>query len=574
MTEDEIQSLLPECLLHSETYSLVITDLEGRYIFVNDVFKTRFSFISEKFIGQPSFIAIYPEDHQLCLKAVEQCFANPNKVVKVRLRKPDTNQHDFYWTEWEFSVFKDQHKTPIGILCLGHDITETEKASRQAKEFAQKVDTIIGEITDGFYQLDREWKFTKINKVAENILGITRENLLGRNFWDIFPDTTDYKYPSAYRKAMSEYIMVTFEDYRIDLDKWFSAVCYPSKEGLTVFFKDCTQEKKDKEKLKWSESKLRALYDSTTDGNILISPDYKILSFNKQANTVSQTVFGKPLQELADMWDYVLPNDKEDFYIDTQKALKGQYLKFEREIFFEQFSIWFEVAYFPVYDNEGRILGFTFNTTNIDARKKAELKLKQSETMLKALYDSASEAISFLDTNFRIIFTNKLSKEICKNIFGREPAIGDNCLDYTVPELQKEFSEYHKQVLQGQSIYVEKEHLGFWWAFTMFPVYDSENNIIGISDNVRDITERKNRELKILKQNEALNAIAWQQSHELRRPVANILGLCDLLKNHQNETEEMKNKYINFILQASQELDKIIHKIVYQANENEHIINK
>lgn len=164
MTEEDIKLLLPECLLYSETYSLVITDLEGRYIFVNQVFAKRFSFICTDFIGQPAFIAIYPEDHATCLFAVEQCLANPGKIVKAHLRKPDTSQQDFYWTEWEFSTFKDKSGNILGILCLGHDITETERASRRAKEFAQKVETIIEEITEGFYQLDREWKFTKLIK--------------------------------------------------------------------------------------------------------------------------------------------------------------------------------------------------------------------------------------------------------------------------------------------------------------------------------------------------------------------------------------------------------------------------
>lgn len=445
MTEDEIKSLLPEYLLNSETYSLVITDLEGRYIFVNDIFKDRFSFICENFIGQPSFITIYPEDHQVYLKAVEQCFANPDKVVKVNLRKPDTNASDFYWTQWEFSVFKDQHKKPIGILCLGHDITETEKASRQAKEFAQKVDTIIEGITEGFYQLDREWRFVAVNRVAEQILGVSREHLLGKCLWELFPDTPDYNYPTAYRKAMAENISVTFEDYRPDLDRWYSAVCYPSPEGLTIFFSDITQKKK---------------------------------------------------------------------YIDT---------------------------------------------------------IRQQEYMLRAIYQSTSEASTFIDKNFIIRYNNQVARNITLEVFGKEAQIGDNSLDYVLPEYRAEFERFYNNVLLGEKITVERSDGINWWQLSMYPVYDEQQQIIGIAHNVQNVTERKYRELKILQQNETLRAIAWQQSHELRRPVANILGLCDLLKNHKNETEEMKNKYIDMMLQVTQELDKIIHKIVQQSNESEYI---
>jgi PAS domain S-box-containing protein len=377
MTEDDIKSLLPECLLNSETYSLVITDLEGKYIFVNEVFKNRFSFISENFIGQPSFIAIYPEDHQVCLQAVEQCFANPSKVVKVHLRKPDTNQQGFYWTEWEFSVFKDQYKNIVGILCLGHDITETEKASRQAKEFAQKVDTIIEEITDGFYQLDREWKFIKVNKVAENILGITRENLLGRNFWDIFPDTTDCNYPSAYRKAMFEYLTVTFEDYRKDLDKWFSAVCYPSKEGLTIFFRDITQDKTNQIALQDSENKLKALYNSTSDSNLLINPEGKIIHFNKTANDIAVQQFQRELALGLPIKNFLLPESKEVIDIYFAKALKGETHQIEVERQIGNKKNWFEVTYLPVYDKDNLLIGVSLNTKDITEKSKLNSNSKK-----------------------------------------------------------------------------------------------------------------------------------------------------------------------------------------------------
>jgi PAS domain S-box-containing protein len=448
MTEEHIKSLLPEFLLNSETYSLVITDLEGRYIFVNDKFKQRFSFISENFIGQPSFIAIYTEDHQVCLQAVEQCLANPNKVVKVHLRKPDTTLNDFYWTKWEFSVFKDQHQTPIGILCIGHDMTETEKAARQARIFAKKVETIIEEIPDAFCQIDRQWRFVAANNLAAQILEVPKETLLVSKIWDLFPDTPDYNYPTAFRKAINENISIAFEDYLPFLNRWYDIICYPSTEGLTIFFRDITKTKK---------------------------------------------------------------------YADI---------------------------------------------------------IKRQEYMLQAIYQSTSEACTFIDKNFIIRYINKVARNITLQVFGKEVQIGENILDYILPEYRAEFEAFFSRVLLGENITVEKTDGIGWWQFSMYPVYDEQQQIIGIAHNAQDITERKKREVKILQQNETLHQIAWQQSHELRGPVANILGLCDLLKNYKNETEEMKEKYIDSILKVTQELDKIIHKIVHQANESAYLDNQ
>lgn len=575
MTKNDIEQLLSECLLRSKNYSLVITDLEGCYIYVNGVFKNRFSFMNIDFIGQPFRITIHPEDVEKCNFASYKCITNPNETFGVQVRKPDNLAGDFYWTEWEFSLFKDHDKRPVGILCLGHDITETEKASRQAKEFAQKVETIIEEITDGFYVLNREWKFVKINKVAEQILGIPREKLLGRKIWDIFPDTPDYNYPALFRKAIDEYITVTVEDYRADLDRWFSAVCYPSQEGLSVFFKDITIEKKKQFALEDTANKLKSILESTLNSYILISPQGKIMNFNQTAQNLALKYVKKNLAINTDMRDYLILESKEVFDSLFNKALQGEKSIIEVKRVIGSKEIWFETYYLPVYKEVTQeLIGVTLKTVNIDDRKQAERKLKQSETMLRALYDSSSEASTFIDKDFHILFTNKLAKEICKNIFGKEPQIGDRCLDYIVPDLQAEFADYYQRVLQGEIIYVEKEHCGSWWRFSLFPVYDNENNIVGISDNVKDITVRKENELKILKQNETLRQIAWQQSHEVRRPVASIMGMYNLLKDDQTATEEEKQKYLDYLLQATKELDKIIHKIVIQANENEYGTNE
>ncbi len=690
------KKLIPEFLLSSELYLLAITDLGGYYLFANELFEKRFA-SREDIIGKHFSMTIHPDEIEKCNLIAYQCIAQPGKTFQLQLRKKDESQSDFYWTKWEFSLFKDSDGNPAGILCLGYDITKAEIASWQAKEFAQKLDSMIERITDGFYVLNREWEFVEINQTAEKILNKTRQELIGRKIWDLFPGLPHYNYPEQFRKAMSECITVAFEDYRGDLDKWFHVFCYPSPEGLNVFFRDITQEKKIQQQLKDSETRLRAVLDSAADSHILISPDYKVLSFNKKANEFSMQLLGKPLTLMANMWEYTAPGTEQAFYENSQKALKGENVIIEREIFYHQTGkkLWFEVSYLPTYSDDGNILGFTFNAVNIDARKKAEEKLHQSEIMLRAIYDSSDESLNLIDTNYKIIYNNKLSKQITRMIFGKEAQIGDSSMDFYVPELREEFASYYERVLRGETITLEKEHNGIWWLFKLYPVYDNENRIFGIATNFKDITRRKKQDLElkeikhrldktieaiphplltvdaenlqityvnaefervfgytekellgkevdillpekyrkhhrllqkeyvkkggllknrnrylpalikdgseiyvdaslntfvandklyaililqdvtekkkqqdqILKQNETLKRIAWQQSHEVRRPVANILGLCELFKNYENESEEMRKKYIEYMIHSAEELDRVIHKVISQTSE-------
>lgn len=570
MYMDDLKDRIPAYLHHSRTYSVIVTDLHGHYVYVNAAFKKKFSFISEAFEGLSALTAIYPEDHQVCLEAVQRCLNNPDDIVPVYLRKPAPNGEDFYWTAWEFSVLKDRDQQPSGILCIGHDITESERASRRAKEFAAKIETIIGEMTDGFYQLDREWRFVKINRTAEQILGISKAQLIGQVLWDYFPDTPLYNYPAQFRKAMDESLTVTFEDYRPDIDRWFSAVVYPSIEGINVFFRDITTEYQNRLALKLSENKLKAILDSTTESNLLISPTHRILNFNKTANELAKSFF---LHELALDMDIrqILPSESLKIYeAYFPKALQGEKHVLEIQRQMENEWIWFETSYIPVYDSDHIQIGVTINSKHINDRKQAELKVREKEHMLKAIYHSTTEASSFIDKDFVIRYNNQVAQQITSAIFGRAAQAGDHSLDFVLPEYQAEFAQLYQRVLAGEKIVIERSHAHQWWQFAMWPVYDEYKKIIGIAHNVQDITEQKNNQHKIIHQNELLKAIAWQQSHELRRPVAQILGICDLLQNYENETEEMKRRYIGYLIEVTQELDRIIHQIVRQTNASEY----
>jgi signal transduction histidine kinase len=81
---------------------------------------------------------------------------------------------------------------------------------------------------------------------------------------------------------------------------------------------------------------------------------------------------------------------------------------------------------------------------------------------------------------------------------------------------------------------------------------------------VVDITERKQKELQIEKQNEQLRQISWIQSHQTRQPIASILGLINIL---DRETLTDDNREIIAMLEASiDKLDDIIRSIVIRSN--------
>ncbi|WP_341227440.1 type IV pili methyl-accepting chemotaxis transducer N-terminal domain-containing protein [uncultured Arcticibacterium sp.] len=72
---------------------------------------------------------------------------------------------------------------------------------------------------------------------------------------------------------------------------------------------------------------------------------------------------------------------------------------------------------------------------------------------------------------------------------------------------------------------------------------------------------------QVLEQNKALKQIAWQQSHEVRKPVANILAISQLIKTDPTLIDSEKNQLLNHLEESTHDLDKIIKSIVDKAYE-------
>lgn len=564
MPEEEFKKLIPDYLQFSNTYFVAVINFEGNYGYVNDFYKNHFSFITNNFIGKSYKLTVYPSEEDICKKAVQECISNQDKVIKVELHKPGINYEDFNWISWEFSILKSNNE-PVGIFCLGYNIIRENTEKDKKTHYVERVENFIDEITDGFYQLDKNWSIKRINKTAERILGIDKEHLIGKNIWEIFPESPEYNYPKSFRKAMEERITETFIDYRPDIDKWYSSTVYPFFDGINVFFRDITAEQKAIIALKNSENKLKAIFDSTTDCNILISREGKVLNFNKSAQECFLMYFDKSIAVDHDFASFLTNESLEIFLEAFPKSLNGETTTVEMQKHFNNEKFWYEVIYMPVYDDDKKLIGVAKNSKNINEKKQAELKIKEQDFMLNAIYNSTTEASSFIDRNYIIQYNNKIAREVTKAIFGKEAQVGDKSLDYFLPEYKEEFEEYYGQVLKGEYVSVEKFDGKDWWQMVMRPVLDENDEIIGIAHTVSNISEKKKNELKISTHIETLKNISWQQSHEIRKPVANILGICDLVKSFKNENPEILVKYIEILTQSSEELDSIIHKIVEQS---------
>ncbi len=104
-----------------------------------------------------------------------------------------------------------------------------------------------------------------------------------------------------------------------------------------------------------------------------------------------------------------------------------------------------------------------------------------------------------------------------------------------------------------------KHGVKFWVYGEYTPLFDERNEFNGYIAVYNDSTRLKQKEEETFLQNEKLKEVAWLSSHELRRPLANIIGLANLMKETTFMSE--KEMILESLNQSAEELDKIVHTI-------------
>ena len=135
----------------------------------------------------------------------------------------------------------------------------------ETRELAERLTNALESLTDGFFTIDREWRFTYVNGAAERMFTLPRAELLGQHIWTKFPEARGTVSQEQYERALRDNVVVQFETFYPPLGIWFDARAFPSPQGLAVYFRDITDVRRAGEGLRTSEERSRLLANATND---------------------------------------------------------------------------------------------------------------------------------------------------------------------------------------------------------------------------------------------------------------------------------------------------------------------
>jgi PAS domain S-box-containing protein len=182
---------------------------------------------------------------------------------------------------------------------------------------------------------------------------------------------------------------------------------------------------------------------------------------------------------------------------------------------------------------------------------------------------NTSALISLTDKHGRIIEVNETFCKVSK--YSREELIGSTHKLINAGYHSKEFfSELWKTISAGKSWRGEihnraKDGTYYWIDTSITPVLDENGKIIQYLSVRYLITERKKAEedREILVRN--LTKFAFMTAHNLRGPLARILGLISIL-NLDNPADPLNHTALEKLKVSGQELDAVIYKMIEMVN--------
>jgi PAS domain S-box-containing protein len=570
-------------ILKSQTNYLIRTDMDGKYSYCNDKFRCDFQWIFSdgEIIGKDAYQSVQAYHHQRVEDVFNKCLLEPNMVFQVEIDKLQKDGGSKS-TLWDFICLTDSLGQPIEIQCVGIDITDRVKIEKSLQESNNRNELVLratsdaiydwncatGDIfwSEGYYNLfgyDPGLKPLNINEWVQNVHPDDSE-VVEQVFNVIAGKEEIFQAEYRYKKANGEYAHVV-EKGTIVRDENGKSI------RMVGALQDITEAKITLLKLMKSEARHKGLIQSQTNYIVRIDLEGKYTYANQKfsddfgwvypgKNIIGEnsmdSVMAYHYPRIKEVAEKCLTNPDRVFQIEIDKPARNGGVKT---------TLWDMIFLKGTGDenDEMQCVGI-----DISDRVKAE-----AENYFQAnLLNKIGQAVIATDVNGKIVYWNNAATDMYG--WKIEEAVGDK-IDYLFPQLvhgslPAECHGKEVKIWSGEFKVQKKSGNEIDIFLTNSPVYNEYGVLTGFIGVSSDITERikadnelkeLNRDLKkyteeLIAANKGLEQFSYIISHNLRAPVANIIGLGNLLD--EDYPEEVKKKFKAEMLNNVKRLDTII----------------
>ena len=432
---------------------------------------------------------------------------------------------------------------------------EAEEALRQSEK--EKRD-ILESIADAFYSLDREFRFTYLNRSAEKSMNRPREEIIGRVVDEVFP-TFRPEFLQIYRQVMEEEKPRYFENFSQPIQRWIDTSIYPAQNGVSVFYRDIHDRKLAEEKLQTSEE----LFNKSFKHNPAImsiseADDGKFIEVNDAwLNTLGfsrEEVIGHTPIEL-NLWSS--PSKTFETINDIKEKRK---ISYEVDVKNREGKSYILLATIEkiIIDGKPCFLSAAIDVTTL---KQAEEALRRSEDRFHKAFHLSPLMMAIVSMeDDRFIEVNQKYLDIME--YRREEIIGHTSVELDLYADKDSIIQGLDELIKQNKLN-EHEYLVRTRSGKIITVLGSVEviNLNGMDCRifaVQDISSKKETEVNIarLDRLNLIGEMAASIAHEIRNPMTVVRGFLQLL-NSKKCYEEYQS-YFTLMIEELDRANKII----------------
>ena len=309
---------------------------------------------------------------------------------------------------WDFTTvllgkLADQRRM---VLRMASDVTERKALEVSLQHAHQRIHRVVEAVTDAFVSIDRQFRFQYANRRFEQWGGVSRDQLIGHTFEEVFPESAGTKLYEAIRLCLATRKPVQVEHHSRRTQGIHEVYVYPSEEGATVIIHaDITARKRAEAELRASESRFRNVFECNMVGMMMAEISTGTV---RECNDALLAMLGYTREEVKAglvNWRTITPPEYGALDAEAAEAVvRGPLVPYEKEYIRkdgQRFPILVGGA--PLSDADSNVMAFVIDRS---AAVEAERHTAQLRDLFEAVVGAMPGTVLIHDLEGNVIHLN------------------------------------------------------------------------------------------------------------------------------------------------------------------------
>ena len=541
-------------------------------------------------IYKPQKTKIGKTYHDWWIKKYEEVFYRETSI-EFTTEQLDSKGNKLYRQIFIHPIFKDGKVEEIS--CISNDVTELRYLQDQSINQAAKLNSIFESSSHLIWTIDKEYKATSFNKNFIKVFKLYNhlDPILNTQLHTLIHKRKQAEYKSywynIYKKVFDgnslklEKRQITPSGEIVFNEIYLNPVRNANNEIIEVacLAHDITENKNFEKRILEQSAKLKAIFESGDHLIWTVNKKLELTSYNKNYFNLVRNNFSRSLLEnnkLISVLDTIQSKERKTFWKEQYKlVLEGKPHVFIHKSVIDGIDVYREVYLYPILLNN-EVVEVSVIAQNITERIENEKKILEQSTKLKAIFESGEQLMWTINRNFKITSLNRNYANAIFDLYGFYPEEGKSIREisnYKTAPFDSLWDQKYEAAFSGKQVDLTTERIKLdgtkvFRQYYLYPIKNSNNEVVEVSGIGFDVTENKINEEKITQSLKEKDVLLKEVHHRVKNNMQVISSILNLQSSY------VKDSYALNLLKECQNRIKsmaFIHESLYQTKNFESV---